>query len=197
MYRVRSGRVEQHSLQEAAVQDQTCDVFVSHKKDDEADALHIAKCIDLYGLVPWVDVMDPSIEDGPELGNKIKDIITNSFSLLVVVSDVTKESWWVPFEIGIAFDQYCLLASYTLGLRQADLPSFLKKQPRLTRHEPDLHGWCDDIKAKKADGRLWGGRRLLLEGVFARSQEHVARVEDVRSTYMYEMKRMTQKYPMS
>ena len=58
-------------------------------------------------------MLDPSIYgDGPTLDDHIKGVITSSFSLLAVVSDVTQQSWWVPFEIGIAFDQSCMLATF-------------------------------------------------------------------------------------
>ncbi len=176
------------SLQEAHNNNETCDVFVSHKKEDEPLAMQVHDCILDYGLIPWIDVLDPSIHgDGPTLDEHIKGVINSSFSLLAVVSDVTQQSWWVPFEIGIAFDQSCMLATFVEPIsNESDLPTFLAKHPRLKSHEPDLHRWCEDIKTTKAQLQR---NQLLME-----SQGRIIRTAAFRTTYLNEMRRMTRMY---
>ena len=118
------------------------DVFVSHKSNDAAKAVQVAERISANGLSAWVDVADPSgVSDGPDLADHIRRILASSRSLLALVTSATKESWWVPFEIGIAFQQEKLLASY--GSR-ASLPSFLHKWPNV-QTDSGLDRWCREL----------------------------------------------------
>ena len=118
------------------------DVFVSHKSDDTVKAIQIAERISSNGLSAWVDVADPTgVRDGPELADYIRQILASSRSLLAVTTSATKESWWVPFEIGIAFQQQIFLASY--GSR-ASLPSFLIRWPNL-QNVSQVDRWCREL----------------------------------------------------
>ena len=96
----------------------------------------------MNGLSAWVDVADPTgVRDGPDLADYIRQVLASSKSLLAVVSSATKESWWVPFEIGIAFEKQKLLASY--GSRTS-LPSFLYKWPNV-QSDAELDRWCQEL----------------------------------------------------
>ena len=118
------------------------DVFVSHKSNDSNKAVQVAERISTNGLSAWVDVADPiGLRDGPDLADYIRRVLASSRSLLALVSSATKESWWVPFEIGIAFEQQKLLASY--GSR-ANLPSFLYKWPNV-QTDSQLDNWCREL----------------------------------------------------
>ena len=120
------------------------DVFVSHKSNDAARAVQIAERVSSHGLSAWVDVADPSgVRDGPDLADYIRKILGSSRSLLALVTSATKESWWVPFEIGIAFQQEKLLASY--GSRTS-LPSFLQKWPNV-QNDSELDRWCRELSS--------------------------------------------------
>ena len=75
-------------------------------QNDTAKAVEIAERISANGLSAWVDVADPTVvRDGPDLADYIRSVLNSSRSLLALVTSATKESWWVPFEIGIAFEQ--------------------------------------------------------------------------------------------
>ena len=118
------------------------DVFVSHKSNDMMKAVQLAERISMNGLSAWVDVADPTgVRDGPDLADYIRRILASSRTLLAVITSVTKESWWVPFEIGIAFEQEKLLASYG---NRASLPSFLYKWPNL-QSDTELDRWCREL----------------------------------------------------
>ena len=120
------------------------DVFVSHKSNDAPKAVRIAERISANGLSAWVDVADPSgVRDGPDLADYIRRILASSRNLLALVTSATKESWWVPFEIGIAFQQEKLLASY--GSR-VNLPSFLYKWPNV-QSDTELDSWCRELSS--------------------------------------------------
>ena len=136
------------SLEAAVKQGLQWDVFVSHKSNDSAGAISIAKHIKNSGLSAWVDELDPNIRgDGPGLDSYIEDVLAHSFSLLALVTEVTHESWWVPFEIGLAFELRRFLSSYIEG--EISLPSFLARHPRLRRSK-ELTDWCMRLKHLKA-----------------------------------------------
>ena len=125
------------------------DVFVSHKSDDEEKAREVAACINSYGLRPWLDVTDlRDHEDDDAMVDRIEAAISRSFSLMAVVTDVTNESWWVPFEIGVAYDMQKQLASYCEAQEEVEMPSFLWRWPLVQDHD-DLHEWCRRMKSMK------------------------------------------------
>ena len=126
----------------------TWDVFVSHKSVDTRLAEEVASRIQNCNLSVWLDskYLDPD-EDGPELASEISKVISRSFSLMAVVTNATKDSWWVPFEIGLAFELKRYLASYGSHI---ELPSFLWKWPRV-RDDAGLDKWCRKIKQLKTE----------------------------------------------
>ena len=121
------------------------DVFVSHKSDDQDKAKEVAQCIDSSGLTTWLDVVDlEDDEDGFAMAQRIGTAIARSFSLMAVVTVVTNESWWVPFEIGIAYNMGKQLAAYCEHPIDVNLPSFLWGWPLVQDHG-SLHVWCRKI----------------------------------------------------
>ena len=138
------------------------DVFVSHKSNDTAKAVEIAERISRNGLSAWVDVADPTgVRDGPDLADYIRRILIASRSLMALVTTATKDSWWVPFEIGIAFEQQKLLASY--GSR-ANLPSFLYKWPNV-QTDMQLDRWCREL-GSSSKGTAYATRMRTLAASF-------------------------------
>ena len=119
------------------------DVFVSHKSSDTKKALQLAEKISRNGLSVWVDIADPTVKDGPDLADYISDVLQSSRSLLAVVTSATKSSWWVPFEIGIAFEKEKLLASHG---NRINLPSFLYKWPNI-QTDTQLDRWCREVRS--------------------------------------------------
>lgn len=143
---IRTGYASRESihLNAAVTRFKRWDIFVCHKSNDAAKAARIAERISMNGLSVWVDVADPTdLRDGPELADYIRSVLSASRSLLAVVTSATKESWWVPFEIGIAFEQEKLLASYGSRL---NLPSFLYKWPNIQSDE-QLDRWCSELRS--------------------------------------------------
>ena len=172
---------ESLTLEEAVQRRITWDVFVSHKSSDAPLAIEVAREIQRCNLSVWLDVafLHPS-EDGPQLAAKIRQVISRSFSLMAIITHSTKDSWWVPFEIGLAFELDRYLASYG---HADDLPSFICQWPRVPNQEA-LADWCRAIKQlERKDGRV----KLLLEGL---------ELGDLhRSRYLSEMTRMTNRFP--
>ncbi len=124
------------------------DVFLSHKSNDVDEAVKLAERIRSHGLSAWVDELDPNVTgDYPTLDEYIESVLSRTFSLLALVTDVTHESWWVPFEIGLAFELRRYLSSFVAG--GVNLPSFLEKHPRLADYA-GLRRWCMMLKQLKA-----------------------------------------------
>lgn len=103
------------------------DVFVSRKSQDSPLAAKVAAAIRGNGLNVWLDVADPNIGNaGPDLAEYIQGVLRHSKALMAVVTTNTQGSWWVPFEIGMAFELPRWLSSFG---RQSLNPEFLLKWP--------------------------------------------------------------------
>jgi len=107
-------------------------VFISHKKEDESTAKAIGDYLmNQVGVDIYLDLYDMelkeavSVENDKKIVASIKKGISTSTHLLCLVSDKTRLSWWVPYEVGVAGEQGKDIA--TLKLKGIDdIPSFLK-----------------------------------------------------------------------
>ena len=118
---------------------------------DSQFAAKVAATVQANGLSVWLDLIDPGIDgDGPDLADYIHAVLRQSKALLAVVTVNTARSWWVPFEIGIAFELSRYLASF--GDKHLN-PSFLAKWPNIPDNprgrpgeNPHLQTWCRKLK---------------------------------------------------
>jgi hypothetical protein len=83
----------------------TC-IFISHKKEDSEKAKEIAQYIMDCGVDIFFDENDPILSN-PEVNknpntvtNAINNALKKSTHMICVISEKTKNSWWVPYEIG-------------------------------------------------------------------------------------------------
>ena len=77
-------------------------IFISHKKEDEVTALAVQITLANVGVDAYLDVLDNTIaDDGEKLTKHIREKLRECTDVIVILSKKTKESWWVPFEIGI------------------------------------------------------------------------------------------------
>ena len=111
------------------------DVFVSHKSDDKDIAQEVASTIAKCGLTAYLDIWDHNVNgDRPELVDYINAVIGCCKSLIVVVSNNTVSSWWVPLEIGIAITKDLYLGTFLVSASyktKQNFPSYLWKWPVL------------------------------------------------------------------
>lgn len=106
-------------------------VFISHKQEDSLTALSIQRAFEKHGVDTYLDVLDSSINGGGKvLTDHLKDELNSCTDIIVVMSERTKDSWWVPFEIGMSAQIDMPTASYLSSIVQ--LPSYLSYWPRLT-----------------------------------------------------------------
>lgn len=105
-------------------------VFISHKQEDSLYAQFVKRQLDLLKVDSYLDVMDTSINGGGEtLTDHIKDQLNSCTDIIVVMSEATKCSWWVPFEIGMAAQIDMPTATYLTST--VSLPGYLEYWPRL------------------------------------------------------------------
>ncbi len=119
-------------------------VFISHKSEDERIAVWIYATLKGRGVDAYIDKLDPFVNaaKGEELGEYFRRQLQQCTHLMAVISDKTKSSWWVPFEIGIATEREYPLStfadqgdnyrSYPSSYRpNFDIPDYLRKWPYL------------------------------------------------------------------
>jgi len=125
-------------------------VFISHKSEDESSALWLNAKLAHSGIEAYVDKLDPVLNSPRgegDLGEYFRWQLQRCTHLVAVISESTRQSWWVPFEIGIATEREYPLAtladqgdlyrrypgSYS---RRYEVPEYLRKWPYL---ETELH----------------------------------------------------------
>lgn len=105
-------------------------VFISHQKKDSEIASQIYSRLRMYNIDAYLDTFDESLTaNSKALTEHLKEIVRRSSDILVVMSENTKSSWWVPFEIGIAANQD--LPTVTYLQNNVTLPEYLDYWPRL------------------------------------------------------------------
>lgn len=89
----------------AEVQKRPC-IFLSHKKEDKEDCRKIAEYFKNAELDYYLDELDGTLQTASDNNNAeeitacIKKAIKKSTHMMVVVSQKTFKSQWVPFEVG-------------------------------------------------------------------------------------------------
>ena len=111
-------------------------VFISHQQKDSQLASKILTELKSLNVDAYLDVFDDSlISDSRALTEHLKDTVRRCSDILVVMSNHTIRSWWVPFEIGIAANQD--LPTVTYLQNSVPLPGYLAYWPRLKKL-PDI-----------------------------------------------------------
>lgn len=114
-------------------------VFISHQQKDAVAAKTVYDTLRYNGVEAYLDLLDSALlKDGRQLTSHIVSKIGESTDVIAVVSDNTKESWWVPFEIGVATDKPRPIATYICGW--VSLPEYLDFWPQL-RTPSDINAY--------------------------------------------------------
>ena len=145
-------------------------VFISHQQADSAKAAIVAQRLKSnHSIDSYLDVIDPYIAKGEDLAAHIQSEMSKCTQLLAVVSESTRYSSWVPWEIGVATEKDYPLATFADGTSP---PEFLKKWPYLrTLTDLDLYA-----QASKTAEQSFVRKRATL-------QEEVARVRSTREFF--------------
>ena len=106
-------------------------VFISHQKKDRQIAMSVAKAITDAGIDVYFDEDDSTLEQARLAGDKkgvtacILKGIERSSHLLAIITPQTRNSQWVPFEIGYAYKPCEIKALMANGLAGQTLPEYL------------------------------------------------------------------------
>ena len=110
---------------------QQSDVFVSYQHKDQDAALTLAKELSDGKWDVYIDVLDDKLFPGDRnVDEALVEAIGNAATMLIVVSDDTQRSWWVPWEIGVSTPSGKPRALYKPTAR-LPLPDYLEKLERL------------------------------------------------------------------
>lgn len=107
-------------------------VFISHKQEDAQIALDLAKQLAKNNVSYYLDVLDASVVgDGKLLTDHIKSALNDCSDIMVVMSEKTRLSQWVYFEIGMSAQKNMPTVTYLHS--DVTLPAFLTFWPRLKK----------------------------------------------------------------
>ena len=120
-------------------------VFIAHQRGDSGSASSVSSRLKIqHGIDTYLDVIDPyASQTGDELGEYVRRRLDECTQLMAVVSPSTKESWWVPWEIGLATEKDYPIATY--AAEHCTLPTYLKKWPYLESME-DLDTYAREAR---------------------------------------------------
>jgi len=80
-------------------------IFISHKKEDTEKAKKVEECIKQeFDFNTYLDVLDNEIDSATNITEHIVEKLRAATHLLVIFSEETKKSMWVPFELGVAYE---------------------------------------------------------------------------------------------
>lgn len=107
-------------------------IFISHKQEDALTANQMASELRNMNIEYYLDLLDSSIaQSGKELTNHIRNNLNSCTDIIVVMSNLTLHSQWVPFEIGMAAQ--IDMPTATFLKEDVSLPDFLQYWPRLKK----------------------------------------------------------------
>lgn len=121
------------------------DVFISHQGKDLVLARQAAVILQDAGVSSYLDVDDPAVHgDSVKLEVHLRDVIRSTQALLVIGTRNAQESWWVPFEIGVAREIGKVLSCRVDKREVVALPSYLAAWPIITS-DAMLKKWAADF----------------------------------------------------
>lgn len=104
-------------------------VFISHRTQDNDKAKAIAVRLYQHNIVCYLDDFDPRLRSGRQITALLIDAIHKCTHLMALVTNATRDSWWVPFEIGVARETPRRIATYDVSTEA--LPEYLTEWPVL------------------------------------------------------------------
>ena len=135
-------------------------IFISHKQQDADTANQMASELRMMGVEYYLDLVDSvASSNGKELTSHIKRNLNNCTDIIVIMSNVTRLSQWVPFEVGMAAQRDMPTATFLQ--EDVSLPEFLEYWPRLKRAS-DIRKY---VMAKNDVNREYQQRKSLYENV--------------------------------
>lgn len=143
-------RAKIYAINDSVNLPQKC-VFISHKFEDLEAAKEIAACIMDAGIDVYLDDNDDGLQaavddnDSKRIVECIENALITSTNILVLVTDNTRQSWWVPYEVGYAKRGKIEIASI-LKKEVDEFPDYLKIE-RTMQGIRDLEKYLKDLNS--------------------------------------------------
>lgn len=150
-------------------------VFISYRSSDRDVALKLAATFDDAGLDYYIDVADAGLQAASAAGDSmavvkaIEEGVRRSTHLIGIVTEETKESWWVPFEIGTSRAAAIAAgvepsgrAAYLVDSWVTELPDYMRVSTLLPM-TADLTAWIS--RTRTVGGWLESGRASTVGAV--------------------------------
>lgn len=140
-------------------------VFISHKQEDSYTANKIANELKAMSIPYYLDILGfAATMNGKELTNHIKKNLNDCTDIIVIMSDSTRYSQWVPFEVGVSAQNDMPTATFLQG--NIPLPDFLAYWPRL-KQPSDIRKY---IAARREVQREYEAKYIFESAEIRRSQ---------------------------
>jgi len=128
-------------------------IFISHKREDSRKAEYVARYIEKeYGFHTYVDTLDNEISTSINITDRIISKLRDATHLLVIFSEKTQGSMWVPFELGVSYEREqgigVLIWNDTVTSIK-ELPEYLDEFPKLKVTKYSELVLKDDIRNEK------------------------------------------------
>lgn len=150
-------------------------IFISHKKEDSEKAKNVAKYIkENYSFNTYVDVLDDGINSGINITERIVNKLRSSTHLLVLFSEHTIKSMWVPFELGVSYErqQGIGVLVWPEGVDiNYELPEYLDEFPKLQCKKKNRGDNCQptDLDKYLNEIKKYPTKSILLDSINAES----------------------------
>lgn len=95
---------EHYIMNASESRDGRISVFLSHSSKDENKLPSVVNFLEKFGVNVYVDKNDNGLprKTSPETGTKLKERIYKCDKFIVLISENSKDSKWIPWELGIA-----------------------------------------------------------------------------------------------
>lgn len=113
-------------------------VFISHKKEDKPQAIWLQSYLHARGIDSFLDATDNGPSGYRSLTEWIVANLRKSTHIIAVISEKTKGSMWVPFELGVGYERNEGIGTFLNGPVYS-LPDYLLEFPIMkTTYDLDL-----------------------------------------------------------
>lgn len=133
-------------------------VFISHKSSDIEAAQQVAEYLMENDIDIYLDKLDTGLQkatkenDAQGIVDSINRALMCSTDILVLVSNQTQASWWVPYEVGYAKKGDKKIASALLLGNIGGFPDYLKIE-RMIKGPSDFKNYVLELKGR---GKRYG-----------------------------------------
>lgn len=119
-------------------------IFISHRQADEQKAKQMAELLKNRGVQYYLDVLDPATKTALDITKHIMGTLDRCSHIIVMFSNNTVGSMWVPFELGAAYKGGKGIGTYLLD--QITTPEYLNTFPKM-RNSLDIDKFIEEYNS--------------------------------------------------